>query len=481
MSNQAGGTTYTVTAPTMGGVVKRSFDIAWTGGIPKADWSGLAKTATRPKTPLCYRHEDPGKEAKVYARITTPPEGVPKIGRQTSAANILHIVTKSNEHAENTGIDTIFCVRHPTIPDKMVSVITHYLSLTIEHVKSEIKRVETSWDTYDEDNNAMAQALVRAMLDETTTREIAARDPEGEMPAALIWMYAMDNRAGLSSDQIEKIQAQMKEWTPLKVPGQNVKKYATKIRELKIELDKVNGFTHSITKKVLLNLSHCTPPRFNTEVFAKMKGIETEIVSVKTMSYKDAEAHMVSKGFDIESILTEFERLYKDMFDSNEWVPARNKTDKATPEVNQFDFKTMSEAEFCQFVEKKIAERNQSPGSKSESEEPKEKKKWKKGLCMTCGQEGHKQSDCPNANAPTVETLPEVNDAAPDVVKINDKYKFKCLTCKRYTMTHVTSQHKAPANAMRNNSRRRNNNNSPGQTEANVAAVDGVAPWAPWA
>jgi hypothetical protein len=47
----------------------------------------------------------------------------------------------------------------------------------------------------------------------------------------------------------------MKALTPIKIPGQDISKFATQAREMKIELDKLYAYEHTITKKILLNLS----------------------------------------------------------------------------------------------------------------------------------------------------------------------------------------------------------------------------------
>lgn len=82
----------------------------------------------------------------------------------------------------------------------MISVNTHYLKLSIKHLEAELKRVKPKWDFYDTDNDDMAKTLIKSLLDEATTREIHARDPTDQMPAAVLWMHAMANRARINSD-----------------------------------------------------------------------------------------------------------------------------------------------------------------------------------------------------------------------------------------------------------------------------------------
>jgi hypothetical protein len=64
------------------------------------------------------------------------------------------------------------------------------------------------------ENDKVAQKLIYAILGTSLFHDVRARDPNGEMPAVL-WMYAMDQRASLNSDQIDGIKNKMKTLTPV--------------------------------------------------------------------------------------------------------------------------------------------------------------------------------------------------------------------------------------------------------------------------
>jgi hypothetical protein len=82
------------------------------------------------------------------------------------------------------------------------------------------------------------------------------------MPVAVIWMYTMDQLASLNSDQIGAIKGKMKALTLIKIPGQDIAKFATQAHEMKIELDKLYAYKHTLTKKILLNLSQVSVDQF---------------------------------------------------------------------------------------------------------------------------------------------------------------------------------------------------------------------------
>jgi hypothetical protein len=125
--------------------------------------------------------------------------------------------------------------------------------------------------------------------------------------------------------------------TPIKIPGQDISKFTTQARELKVELDKLYAYEHTITKKILWNLSQVTVDRFRISVYTLMDQIEPKLQEIKTLSYTDAEFHMIAEHLDLEFILTKYEAMYKSMVTSGEWAPARNKIDKNVPEVNQVE------------------------------------------------------------------------------------------------------------------------------------------------
>jgi hypothetical protein len=103
----------------------------------------------------------------------------------------------------------------------------------------------------------------------------------------------MDQHASLNSDQIEAIKAKMKALTPIKIPGQDIPKFATQAHEMKIELDKLYVYKHTITNKILLNLSQVSVDWFRISVFTLMEQIEPSLQPIKTLAYDQAKYHMM--------------------------------------------------------------------------------------------------------------------------------------------------------------------------------------------
>ena len=174
-----------------------------------------------------------------------------------SLTDVKLTLTIFDKHLKTCGLDTIFYVGHPTDNTRMVAVNKSYVNLTIEHVRSEANRVMILWDEYDRNNNKVACELVMNLLGPSLFRDITSRDPEGTLPAMLTFMHVMANRASLMSDQVEATKSKLKALSPLKIPGHDIVKFATQVRELKLELDKVYAYDHAITKNVHFGHTPC--------------------------------------------------------------------------------------------------------------------------------------------------------------------------------------------------------------------------------
>jgi hypothetical protein len=367
-------------------------------------------------------------------------------------------------------------VGHPTDNTRMVSVVKSFVNLTIEHVRNETARTSLLWDSYDRDNNKAACELILQILGPQLFRDITSRDPDALLPATMLFMHAMSSRASLTSDQVEATKMKLKELSPAKIPGQDIIKYATLVREYKLELDKVYAYDHALTKNVLKWMSEVSVDQFRLNVFTTLKGMEPNLKITKTLDYDAAEAHMQAQNLSIEAILSEFEPLYEELLTSNDWPPAMNKTDKKAPELNLAAIVAdMSESEFQAFIAKKVEAEMVKPKGEGSGQPDRQGKV----TCHLCGQEGHKKPDCPNKDAPTVETLPSVVAATdPQVVQFKGKWKFYCGKCGndgRWTLSHVTSQHKAAKPRTPPSTKPKDD-----QVEANATeAADGIQPtWA---
>jgi hypothetical protein len=211
---------FSITKPIMGGIIRAGLtQIAWTGGKPRADWKALELGRfASPNSPLCFRPTDPITQAKAYTKMSTPPAAITKLEKSLDPRSLIQTLQLFLEHVEETGIDPIFYVEHPNDNTETVSVIKEYANLSTEHVTKELQWLKPKGDSYDRANDKIARKLIYSILGTALFRDAKARDPKGDI--AVIWMYAMDQRASLNSDQIEAIKGKMKALTPIKIPGQ---------------------------------------------------------------------------------------------------------------------------------------------------------------------------------------------------------------------------------------------------------------------
>merc|ERR1712197_157060 len=138
-----------VQTPRMGGIsAQGSFVYAWTGGEPKADWSGLKDPESINVNPLKIRSNSvkaardfkdrqsglyPGEEAKRFAK-----------------GNSLHkFLEKINDAFEDYGMDTIASRRDPRDRTVMVNILINWPGLNQNEMKEESNWCLERFDAYD--------------------------------------------------------------------------------------------------------------------------------------------------------------------------------------------------------------------------------------------------------------------------------------------------------------------------------------------
>ena len=117
----------TVVTPIMGGMVAitTTESAAWTGGIPKADWSELEDPTATFLSPNQLRPIQVGAAQKAY--------NARKEGLSTKFAkggSIKDFSDKVLSHLEDTGMDTIAYLPSPTDHTKMINVIREHAHFT---------------------------------------------------------------------------------------------------------------------------------------------------------------------------------------------------------------------------------------------------------------------------------------------------------------------------------------------------------------
>ena len=422
----------TVAKPTIGGIINGT---AWTGGQPTWDWDDTK--STRPYSAHCYRHQSPADQQKAEHRQTIPTDNFPTFEKNKAKPSLKTYAREVADHFQLHGMEAVFYIRHPTINNAMLNLLTDYASVTLEQAMKGVETTESAWDQYDHDHNRCARYFLYKTIGTEIKEDINARDPRGEMSAAIVWMHIVKYGASLTTEQIQALRTSLRQLDPLTMPGQNISLFATKAREIWNTLISTTNYDQAITKAVLTNLSKPAVPRFQQFIFDLEEKVEEQLQACKFLSPIDQEEHMKREKVDLRTILTKVEMRYQQLERGGMWPPAANKHD---PKGRNAEFNNLVREE----VEKQLKNRkNDANGGKKDVE------------CYTCHKKGHYANECPEksqddnskfteSNPKTVEKLPKVTKRngkyLPAVVLHDGKKKFLCTKCRRYT-NHGTDKH----------------------------------------
>ena len=174
-SSSAGGhkssrKTFKQAKPTMGGLVEVGTDVwaAWTGGKPKADWSGLDEPNPTSIKPKQYRLASVSAASKSEHYRT---QGMTtKFGRKK---DLLTFERKLMEHLEENGLDTITYIPDPGDSTNVVSVVSDHGRFN--HDEDGIKandRAKKYFDKYNWENDGDAKKYLMACMDEDMEQQL---------------------------------------------------------------------------------------------------------------------------------------------------------------------------------------------------------------------------------------------------------------------------------------------------------------------
>jgi hypothetical protein len=140
--------------PIMGNIcqVGKDEEAAWTGRLPKSDWSALDATAlNEPVTPNQYRSSSIATSQKGHNYRRTGLKE--KFARAGDLVTFQHHVWN---HLVDTGMDSIAYVPDPVDPCLMVNIVKDHGRFTLESISRLIKPQLLKYDGYDKANDTEA-------------------------------------------------------------------------------------------------------------------------------------------------------------------------------------------------------------------------------------------------------------------------------------------------------------------------------------
>lgn len=168
------------TKPIMGGISQLAKDewAAWTGGVPKSDWSGLTD-----EQPLDYT--TPNQLRPVYASSAQKGYNFRKTGIQDKfekTDDLMVFQTSIWDHLVDTGMETIAYIPDPVNTTSMVNVVKNHARFTTKSAAQMILIQVTQYDKYDKTNdrtarlyllNSLSPALKQKVNDKSMTTIIS--------------------------------------------------------------------------------------------------------------------------------------------------------------------------------------------------------------------------------------------------------------------------------------------------------------------
>jgi hypothetical protein len=138
-------TSLLVVAPTMGGYEAiGAYDVlVWTGGAPKATWSGLQDPNAVPFSPNCFRPTHADDMMKSYNRCTMAPAQLFKVNNDVYDFTDFSLTVK--DHFQDHGLDTIMYVPSPRDPSVMVNAVEFPDQAGFEETKSHASCARSTW------------------------------------------------------------------------------------------------------------------------------------------------------------------------------------------------------------------------------------------------------------------------------------------------------------------------------------------------
>jgi Reverse transcriptase (RNA-dependent DNA polymerase)/Zinc knuckle len=471
-----------IVKPIMGGVFQLNSPtgewIAWTGGKPKVDWTGLENAAGVP-TPLMYRLVG-GKDAKQYEYR------LKGLSEKFETKNCLRAFARNvMKHLRQCGMDAITYLPDPANPTVMESIVEKPDKFTKEYVMTKISEYESKYDSYDKLNAQTATYFVLSSLSpklEGRVSEALISSPDASL--LLTWMTFIEKIRILSVGRFQLLSKQIEARVPTNYPGENLTTMAEENIIDYFNLIQSGWFNFSTGVIAVDNFALANPDCRKFSYFASKMATEytAAVYECSYMEPKDRNEYMDQKGFNFEKVCLAFSAYYTKAKGDGNWKPSTNTTPTATPPRNFGNLASTNGNSALNLVQTGTS--NRSSGSNRSSD-----------TCNNCGKQGHWARDCPSrnnrkgggrgfgnggrsggrgfggrggskgkANSSWTRVPPEPNQ--PKTKVEHGKTFHWCATCKRWSTSHGTDQHRGKPDQ---------GNDVP--TKVNFSLVENYAAW----
>jgi hypothetical protein len=450
--------------------------VQWTGGLPKADWSGLDATAnTAPVTNAQYRSSSlsVATKAEIYRKTGLSPKFV-------RTGDLTNFEYSAWRHLVNMGMDSITYVPDPIDNTTMVSCVTAHGRFTVASVKRLIGPQVLLYDSFDKSNDREASEYLLESLEADLARELRDVMDPGE-PFPVTFLRFIHLIRSTSIDRLENLKVRIKSRKPTQYAGQDISKMASEIRADALELEIAGQYDHNITLHILdafLEAGGSNNEDYRFPLRTLKAKLSDALLELGYMKQEDATKYMATLSLGFRDICTAASDAYRKQKDQSKWPPARTGAQDSRAPPRAFG-NVASTATCLPVTSDPISQahafallQQQTHGSGTASATD---------ICLNCGKPGHWARDCPQKVKPSVrgrdgfrgktrsvrfspgprpsgntgnrsasspaskswKTLaPKAGE--PEIKKFENRSWRWCAKCGRWSTTHGTAQHTGP-------------------------------------
>ena len=369
----------TSTAPLMGGVhsISGTNDIAWCGGLPKSDWSGLdPSAATSPTTPHQYRSTTIGTAQKAHAYRT---KGLSTLLTMDSDLSVFE--QKVLEHLEKYGMDSVSYVPDPLDSEKMTCCVSHHTRLSVDTATETMKTQLQNYDSYDKSNDDDATKFLYASLSDELNKDLRSTSEDSD-PFPVVFLRLISIVQPRTIQRFNNIKERIKKRHPSQYAGEDLSKLAIDFRQDARELSKAGQYDHSLTLdmlKIFLLAGGKDNEAFRFNLRGIKRNLDKKLVDIAFLSPKDANTAMTKAELTPVHVCNSVAEDYRTALSTGEWPPARHNPDsKAAPaNFSNLASSQVSSTQINALIQNAMRDKSQD-------------------TCNICGKKGHWANECPN-------------------------------------------------------------------------------------
>ena len=319
-------------APLMGGLynLTPTEQVAWCGGLPLRDWTGLAATAaTVPTGPKQYRSTSVSGAQKSHHYRT---EGLdPKFERGNDLEVFEHKVL---QHLERHGMDPISYVPDPLDVNKMTCCVSGHTRLSLDTISVTMTTQMALYDPYDKANDLDARDFLFASLSDELSKELRSLvDTTDTFP--VVYLRLINVLRHRTIQHFSTIKDRIKKRHPSQYAGEDLSKLAIDFRNDAKELDNAGQYDHNLTLN-MLDAFLAAGGRDNEDFRFTLRGLKKDLskklLEIAFMAPADANTAMATADLTYQAVCTQAVDEYRTLVENNQWPPARHNPDsKAAP------------------------------------------------------------------------------------------------------------------------------------------------------